>query len=170
MFKVGDYIIYGNNGVCKVVEVGPIDLDGIDEEKIYYTLEPVFEKGSKVYIPVNNKKVLMRGTISKEEALKLIDDIPDIEFQIELDDKQREARIKEALKTHDCREWVKIIKELYLKQEERNSQGKKITTLDEKFLQTAEDCLYGELSVSMNMTKEDIKEFVVSRLNEKKLV
>ena len=25
MFEIGDYIIYGNNGVCKVVE-GPIQL------------------------------------------------------------------------------------------------------------------------------------------------
>ena len=113
MFEIGDYIIYGNNGVCKVVEIGPIQLTNSKNDKLYYTLEPVYETGSKVYTPVGNKKVLMRRVISKEEAIDLIDSIPNIEFDIDLTAKEREQKIKESLKTIDSEEWIKILKTLH---------------------------------------------------------
>ena len=166
MFEIGDYIIYGNNGVCKVVEIGPIQLSGINNKRLYYTLEPVYEQGSKVYTPVGNKKVLMREIISKDEAAKLIDEIPDIEFDKELNDKEREHRIRGALRTIDCREWIRSLKLLYFRKQERNAEGKKITSSDEKFFQAVEDCLYGELSISMDKSKEEIEEFILSQLKE----
>lgn len=169
MFEIGDYIIYGNSGVCEVVEIGPIQLNGRDNDKLYYTLEPVYEKGSKVYTPVGNKKVLMRKIISKEEAFELIDNIPNIEFEIDLTDKERERSIKESLRTIDCEEWIKILKALHHRKQERHADGKKMTSSDEKFMQAAEDCLYGELSISLDMPKEEIGDFLLNRLKEAEL-
>lgn len=47
MFHVGDYIIYGSNGVCKVDKVGPMNLDGVSRDRMYYTLIPVYSKGKQ---------------------------------------------------------------------------------------------------------------------------
>lgn len=170
MFEVGDYIIYGNNGVCKVVEVGPIQLSDTSTDKLYYTLEPVYEKGSKVYTPVGNKKVLMRKVISKEEALELIDNIPAIEFDKDLADKERERMIKESLRTLDCEEWIKVLKALYYRKQERLDDDKKMTSSDEKFMQETEDCLYGELSISLDVDKEEVEGFVTDKLIEAELI
>ena len=41
MFEVGDYIICGNNGVCRVENIGPMKISGMKKDRIYYTLSPV---------------------------------------------------------------------------------------------------------------------------------
>lgn len=163
MFEVEDYIIYGNNGVCKVVDIGPLKLDGIDKEKIFYTLEPVYAQGM-LFTPVDNYKVVMRKLISEEEAWELIDDIPNIEILWAENDKLGELKYKESMKKCDCREWIKIIKTLHFKQQERLSQGKKITNTDERYLHTAENHLYGELSLPLNIPKEKMEDLIMSRL------
>ena len=169
MFEIGDYIIYGNSGVCEVVEIGPIQLSERSNDKLYYTLEPVYEKGSKVYTPVGNKKVDMRIVLKKEEAIQLIDNMPNIEFDSELSDKERENMIKDALKTIVPEEWIKVLKALHYRRRERHADGKKMTSSDEKYLQLAEDCLFGELSISLDIDKEEIEDFISNRLKEAEL-
>ncbi|NLJ89367.1 MAG: CarD family transcriptional regulator [Clostridiales bacterium] len=169
MFEIGDYIIYGNNGVCKVVDIGPIQLDNSKSSKLYYTLEPIFENGSKVYTPVGNKKVLMRPVISEEEAIDLIDSIPDIEYDSELTGKEREQKMKESLKSIDTEEWIKILKALYHTKEERLADGKSLTSSDEKYLKATQEWLYGELSVSLDKSIEEIEDYVLNRIIESEL-
>lgn len=166
MFEIGDYIIYGNSGVCRVVEIGPIQLSDRNNDKLYYTLEPIYEKGSKVYTPVGNKKVLMREVITRAEALELIDNIPNVVFDAELTDKEREQQIKESLRSIDSEEWVKILKALHFRKKERHADGKKMTSSDEKYMQAAEECLYGELAVSLDIPIEEIEEFILNRIKE----
>ncbi len=163
MFEVEDYIIYGNNGVCKVMDVGCLDIGSIDKRKIFYTLQPTYTQGI-LYTPVDNNKVVMRNLISKEEAWELINDISNIEIILAENDKQAEARYKESMKKCDCREWLIIIKTLYIKKQERLSQGKKITSTDERYLNIAEEQLYGELSVLLDISKEEMEELIMSRL------
>ena len=68
MFKEGDFIIYGSNGVCQVEHIGSMDLQGVPGDKMYYTLVPVYEEKSRLFTPVDNHKVVMRPVISKQEA------------------------------------------------------------------------------------------------------
>ena len=76
MFEVGSYIIYGKSGVCKVKAVGEPQLSGIDTEKLYYTLEPVY--GSEtIFIPID-AKVPMRPILGREEAQELLEQIPQL--------------------------------------------------------------------------------------------
>ena len=78
MFEVGDMIIYGNNGVCRVETVGKVDSAILPKDREYYTLCPHYSKGSKIFSPVDNQKVIMRPVINKEEAMQLIDTIKDV--------------------------------------------------------------------------------------------
>lgn len=164
MFHVGDYIIYGSNGVCKVDKVGPMELDGVSRDRMYYTLIPVYSKGSKVFTPIDNHKVVMRPILTTEEANVLIDNIQSIDVMWEADDRKREEGFKEALRSCDCREWIKIVKTLYLRRKKRIAAGKKVTASDGKYLHLAEESLYGELAVVLNMKKEKVEEFIVERV------
>lgn len=166
MFNVGDYVIYGNNGACEVLEVGPMNMQGVDKSKLYYTLAPVYVDGSKVFTPVNNKKVFMRPILSKEEAAELIDAIPDIEQLWVSDEKSREQIYREALKTCDCTVLIKIIKTLYLRRQARIDDGKKVTALDERYLKNAEEQLYGELALSLEMEKDEMEAYIASRVED----
>lgn len=171
MFEVGDYVVYRNNGVCKVEDIGPMDLPGSAgskqpaEGRLYYTLVPIYAKGSKLYTPTDNEKVIIRPVISREAADELIDNIQDIETLWITDAKRRESVYKEALLKCDCREWIKIIKTLYLHQQSRIAEGKKATASDEKYLRIAEDNLYGELAIPLKMDKDMVEEFIIERVN-----
>lgn len=166
MFEVGEYIVYGSTGVCKVEAVGLMQLSGASKEKVYYTLAPLCSKGSKVYTPVDNDKVVMRPVITKDEAEALVSRIPDIEQLWVADEKRREDIYKKAFRSCDCREWIKIIKTLYLRKMSRIAEGKKVTASDSKYLQMAEDRLYEELGLALNMKKDAVLEYIEERVGE----
>ena len=54
-------------------------IDKLDKKRKYYILEPVFEKGSTIYTPVDNDKIVMRKILDEKAAKLLIGRIPDIE-------------------------------------------------------------------------------------------
>ncbi|MEG0805616.1 MAG: CarD family transcriptional regulator [Lachnospiraceae bacterium] len=164
MFEVGDYIIYGSNGVCKVEEIGKSNGSGIVKDKMYYTLVPEYSKGSKVFTPISNEKVSMRLIMSREEALNLIEEVENIEFLQVDEGKRREEVYKDALKNCDCREWVKIIKTLYSRKQIRMEEGKKVTAEDEKYLRKAEEILFGELAIPLKMTKDEVEKVIIHKL------
>ena len=164
MFKVGDFIIYGNNGVCRVENVGSMDMKGVPEDKMYYTLVPVYSDKSKVFTPVDNDKVVMRPVISKEEVYDLIDHIKEMQgFSIE-DEKNRDAVFKEALRKCDCGELIRIIKTVYEKKLARQAEGKKMTAGDERYFKLAEENLYGEFAVALGIKKDEVESLIEERI------
>lgn len=169
MFKVGDYVVYGLNGVCRVEEIGPMNLSGVDNNKDYYTLMPLYTRGSLVYTPVDNKKVIMRSVMSKKEVCNLIDEMKDIEELEVVDDKRRELVYKEAVKSCDCRELIRIINTVLKRKEERLAQGKKMSACDERYLKQAKDSLFGEFAVSLKIDKDAVAEFIEHRTTLKEM-
>ncbi|HBA63090.1 MAG TPA: hypothetical protein DCZ20_04460 [Lachnospiraceae bacterium] len=49
------------------------------KDRLYYTLLPVYAKDNLLFTPIDNKKVLMRPIISKDQALELIDKMEDMD-------------------------------------------------------------------------------------------
>ncbi len=164
MFEIGEFVVYGNNGVCKVEDIGTIDVPGLPKDRVYYTLKPHKTKGGKIFTPVDNQKVIIRNVIAKEAALELIDDIVNIDSLGVMDEKKREFAYKEAFQKCDCREMVKIIKTIYTHTEERLAEGKRVSNCDERYFKMAEERFYGELSIPMEMEKDEVKEYVTARV------
>ena len=166
MFEIGELIIYGGNGVCRVEKIGPIDTGMGMKDRMYYTLNPLKNKDSRIFTPVENEKVIMRPTMTKEDALALIDQIQNVETLWIGDERRRETEYKEAVRKCDCREYVKIIKTIYLRKEARLADGKKVTAVDERYYAIAEENLYGELAVALGMDRDQTKIFVEQRVKE----
>ena len=167
MFNIGEYIVYGMNGVCRVEEIGPMNMSGVESDKIYYTLLPLYTRGSRVFTPVDNQKVVMRPVISKQEACQLIDDMSSIDEIEVVDDKRRELAYKEAVKSCDCRELIRIINTALKRKEERSAQGKKMSACDERYLKQAQDTLYGEFAISLKIEKGEVQDFITNRMEMK---
>lgn len=167
MFEIGDYIVYGMNGVCRVEQIGPMSLGGDENGKDYYTLAPLYTKGSRVYTPVDNQKVIMRRVSSKEEVCSLIDEMKNVEDIEVVDDKHRELAYKEAIRSCDCREWIRIINTTNRRKEERLACGKKMSACDERYLKMAQDNLYGEFAVGLNIEKDEVEAYIMHRMNTK---
>ena len=160
MFNIGDLIVYGNTGVCRVIEIGIPPLSGISDGKDYYTLLPYYGRNSRIYTPCDNDKVVMRPVISKAEAEKLIGRIDSIGLLEVPDEKRREEIYKNVMRGCDCVEFISIIKTIYLRKQERIAEGKKITANDEKYFTMAEDKLYGELAVALEIEKSEVKNYI----------
>lgn len=162
MFNVGDYIIYGTNGVCRITSIGTLSISS--DDKLYYTMVPVYSQTSTVYTPVDNEKVVMRAVMTEKEAKKLISNINQIETLSVEDEKKREEQYKKSLRTCQCDEWLKIIRTSYMRIQDRRSSGKKTINSDEKYLKVAEDYLYGELAIALNMEKDSIRDYIASKV------
>lgn len=163
MFEKGDYVVYGTKGVCQVEEITELAMKGTAEGKLYYVLRPCFQKGSTLFTPVDNEKTIIRSVMSRDEAAALVDGIAGIEALLEKNDKEREKQYKEAIRSCDPRQWIRIIKTSYLRGQERIAQGKKATTVDERYFHAAEEQLYEELSIALDMPKEGMRAYIGAR-------
>ena len=122
-----------------------------------YLLVPQKEKNGRIYSPVESSKVQTRKVITKQEADTLIREIPAIQAAWVENEKLRENVYKEAIKSCDLRELVKIIKNMYLRRQERISSGKKATVLDDRYFKLAEDKLYSELVFATGKDRNQIE-------------
>ncbi|MCM1135830.1 MAG: CarD family transcriptional regulator [Clostridium sp.] len=162
MFEKGTYVIYGNNGICIVQDVTTLNLTGIDKNREYYLLKPVYSSGSVVYTPVDMADKLLRPALSKEEADSLIKAIPDIPPISITNEKTLENTYKEYIRSNNCRALVQLIKTIYLRKEKRILKGYKITALDSRYFNLAETSLYGELAVALDKPRDEIKSYIAS--------
>ena len=167
MFEKDQLIMCGGHGVCRVVNITGNPIDRLDKVRKYYVLEPVFEKGSTVYTPVDNDKVVMRRIMNKEEAEALAERITQIETVWIQEEKGREQMYKDAIRTYDCRSLVQIIKTLYLRKQDRLKEGKKVLSSDEQYLRKAEDLLYSEMSLALSIPKENVESYIKEAVYKK---
>lgn len=158
MFTEGEMIVYANSGVCKV--------EGITNKygKDYYILDPLYEPGI-IYVPLDTK-LFMRPVITKEEAIKLIDSIPDIDE--DMCDETRSNDIKKfyssLIDEHTLEGLVRTIKSVKNKNKARN----KIGQVDRRYYKRAEQTLYGELACALDIPYDEIKPYVKKYLSQKK--
>lgn len=165
MFEKEEYIVYGVTGVCKVKDISSLEMKDISKDRLYYILQPVHAKEEKIFTPVDNTKITMRRVLSKNEASRLLDQIPEIEELWVDNEKLREERYKAAMKSCDCREWIKVIKTLYTRKQHRIQQGKKLTSVDERYFHKAKENLYSELAVALELEENEVEEYIVNRLD-----
>nr|MBQ8253677.1 CarD family transcriptional regulator [Lachnospiraceae bacterium] len=165
MFEVGDYVINANNGICKVEDKVHLDLPMGNKDKLYYLIVPIGEKNTKLYIPVDSEKQRIRKVMDEEQALRVIDEIPGIEAVWIINDKQREQRYKEAIFSCEPKQLVGILKCMYLRNMQRSAEGKKNTTIDERYFKLAENNLHSELAFAMRKDMDEIKQLIADRIH-----
>lgn len=166
MFKKGDYVVCGNKGVCMVEDITTLCMPGVDKDKEYYILKPVYITGSTVYIPADADEETLRRVLSEEEADRLIQGIPGIPPINDSNDKILEQVYKGCMRTNQCEEWVRILKTTYQRRVRRQEMGRKVTAVDAKYSRIAEDILYGELAVALKISRDAVGEFIASKLKK----
>lgn len=160
MFEIGEYVVCGSKGVCVVEKITTLDIAGVDKERKYYILKPKYQAGSTVYVPVDSPKDSLRPVIRREEAQKLIDAISDVPLLTITNDKLTEQTYKESLKSGNCEEWVRILKTIWTRKQERLQAGRKVTAVDAKYFHIAEESLYGELAVALGLERDEVEAYI----------
>jgi CarD family transcriptional regulator len=158
MKKIGDYIVYRRD-TCKITDIKKNYINGID----YYSLVPIKDESLKIEIPIDLKNNYLRDLISKEDIEKIIDKIPKIEI-IECNDKMLENEYRNLINDGSHEALIKIIKTTYLRNKVRLDNNKKLSYKDQYYFELAENYLYNEFRIVLNMSYEDTKQYIVDRL------
>lgn len=157
-------MIYGSAGICQVVDVTTMEMDGVPKDHLYYVLRPENGNGGTIFTPVDHTKVVLRRMMTKEEVEDLLGDMPKLETLQISNEKLRENAYRECMKSCDSRELVRMIKTIYLRKKERISCGKKATATDERYLKLAEDSLYSEFSHLLGIPKNEMVDYIQKKI------
>lgn len=165
MLNVGDCVIYGSHGLCKVRDIlVPAFLEK-GNEKQYYMMVSAVDAGSVIYVPVEGAEDKVRDVMSADDAEELICEIEDVDELDLPDGKKAEPEITGIIKRNIADEMMSLVKSLHKIKAIREAEGKKFAALNEKYLNMAEKLLYTEMAFSLKTEKETIKDRVIEVLS-----
>ena len=158
MFKIGDKVVYKRN-VCIINDIK----ENKFTKKECYELIPIDDDSLKIIVPLKLENT-MRNVISKKEIEEIIKSIPHLEVISNMNEKNIENEYKKCLDNLTHENLIRVIKTTYLRNKMRTDSKKKISDKDDMYFKMAEKLLYTEFSVSLNMSYDDTKEYVVSNV------
>lgn len=169
MFQVGDLLVYGTTGVCRVEDLCRPNLTGRDKDTLYYQLKPLHQDGL-IYALTENCKVVMRPLISRQDAEALLSLIPSLQPEVYRAPTTQAltAYYQHALRSNDCRALTELVLSIYVKRQQAEAQNRRLGLVDERYLKQAERLLCGELSVALDMEFSEMQTILaqnVSRQN-----
>jgi CarD family transcriptional regulator len=165
VYQLGDLILYGGTGVCRVAEIVSKKPSRTEPERLYYVLEPLYQTGS-ITTPVENGKVFTRPVISREEANALIDQIPTIQVEAYYNQnlQQLENHYRAEMEGHSCLDLLRLTMSTYQKKTERERAKLKFGAIDRRYMERAEALLFGELAVALGIARESVRSYIQDRL------
>lgn len=162
MFKVGERVVYGHNGVMKVVDIKSETV--ADVSRTYYVLEDINTAfGSLTYVPVDNEKLtsLIRPLMQKGEIEALLGRISDIPAEPWIEDNRRRAdNFKNILASADMERIFSMLKAIYVTGKAREAAGKKNFLSDENIRHKAEELIHLEISEVLSLDKEEVPKVI----------
>ena len=173
MYAPGSLVVYRHH-VCEVAAVREDSNDGKD----YLELHALFQNSLKLFVSAEEAHLpTLRPVMTKKEALALVDSIADAdgidENSFELGASTPtvlERRVREEydrrLKTFAPEDLVPIMKSVHERTVRREGAGRQITATDKKYFDLAEGLLCDELSVSLGIPRENVKDFLVERVKQ----
>ncbi len=160
MFKMGDIIVYGAQGVCKIesIESKQIGKQTTD----YYVLKPIFNENTAVFVPVNNELLAskMQDVLTKSQAKELAEKVADIDIIEAKDETQKRELYKAILSSSDREKLIALIKTIRLERDARRQNNKKLNINDEQTLRKAELLLYNELAFVYGVEPDEAKNLI----------
>lgn len=164
MFSVGDTVVYGTQGVCRIKEISMLKFGKTKAE--YYILTPVSDERSVVYVPTGNEKLVskMRELISREELDELIATAAENKIEWISGDNERKNYCDEVVKTGSRRELMQLIGMLYTRREALREQKKHFHNVDAQYLKAAEHLLHDEFAYVLGIDTDQVPEYITQRI------
>ena len=166
MFEVGEYIVYGMNGICRVEDVCASPYDKTDP-RTYYLLVPVNNPmSSTIYTPVDNERVPMRRLMTPEEIEGLIAAMPGISLLTVPVEKQRREIYRTTIGTLAPEGYVQVIKTVHRRREELTAARKHFPVTDLEYGRLAKHLLYSECAHVLGLAEDSMEAYITSRIEK----
>lgn len=156
-FAVGDLVIYGETGVCRVVDI--VEKEFLEVVQQCYKLQPVYQS-CVIFTPAEGGNVFMRKIISPEAAAALLAGMKSLEPAVYNARSPRELSeiYDKIIKQHDCDSLALLMRSIYEKRQKLIAQKKKLSAIDERYMKKAEELLFGELAAALGIEKSAVSE------------
>lgn len=160
MFSIDDVVVYKRD-VCKVKAIKKKLFNNED----YFILSNVFDDTVVVKVPVSNRGNNLRSIITKNEVEQLIGKIPEID-PIDGEIRMIENEYKSLLLSDKHEDLIRIIKSAYSRNQHRIEQNKATNSKDSQYLAQAETYLFQELSIVLDMTLEEVRQYIIDEVSK----
>lgn len=163
MYEVGQNVVYGIHGVCRILDV---EEKTVDRKKIsYFVLEPLEQPGTRYYIPSQNQAALskMRPLMDAGslQAMLTSENLSDAWIA---DENKRKQYYREIINGVDSPALIRMVHALHRHKQEQATAGRKLHMCDENFLRDAQRVLSAELSIVLEIPVEEVPSYVQSKL------
>ena len=155
-YQIGQYIMYGSRGVCRVEDIGTPKFLA-DAGKEYYTLRPPFTTSDeRIYVPVNTD-VHMESVMTSEEALHYLENLRKMRVRPLQSSKKQllTDHYQRLLSNCDANSHLQLLKELRQKERTAAEKGKKLGITERQFQKKAERLVSEEFAVALHESPED---------------
>ncbi len=160
MFEIGETVLYGTEGVCKITEI--MEMKCGSTRAKYYVLKPIHRDSATIYVPLNNERLLerMRRVLSAQEIDELLRSVTQEELAWIDDANERRQEYAKILTAGDRLDVVRLIRALYLRRQSLVAVGKHLRTSDEQLLRDAEKLLNDEFALVLDIPQREVPEYI----------
>lgn len=165
MYQIGDMVLYGMEGVCKITGKEHRATAGVEGD--YYVLKPIENEQATVWVPAGNPQLVhkMRKLLSLDEVYHLIHQMASQPVMPwEDNDRVRRDQFQAVLRSGDRMSLISMIRTLYLHQQELAAKGKKLHLADEKQMKEAEKQLHEEFAHVLHIDRDQVVPFIVREI------
>ena len=166
MYQTNDFVVYGTHGVCRILTIEERRID--KKTASYYILEPVEQAGTCYMVPVQNEAAVakMRPVMSRTELDDLLQ-CPEIQEDAWIpEENQRTLAYRELIASGDRQALLRMVCTLFRQRQAQLEAGKKFHLCDEAFLRDAERLLNSEMSMILQLPREQVIDYVRRVLQE----
>jgi len=167
MFEKGEFVYHESGGICQVTDVLKAPLSGMPADRLYYVLNPIHDRSSTIYLPVDCDSIFVRRLLGAEEAKQLIDEIPDIPKIGETNSKLLRAAYLDAMRSHAPKNWVRVIKTVYQRSVQNTRPSQRLSETERSFSENAKRNLYAELALALGMQETDVETYLIDHLEKR---
>lgn len=165
MYNVGDLVMYGIHGVCRLVDVETRIVDRKKAE--YLVLEPMGQAGSRFFVPSGNPNAMakLRPVLRREEldSLLLSESVRE-DHWIE-EENLRKQYYRELIAAGDRVALLQMIRTLHRHKQEQAAAKRKFHLCDENFLRDAQRLVDTEFSVVLGIPAGEVQSYILEKMN-----
>lgn len=165
MFQIGDQVVYGIHGICRIVDQEQRRVSG--KNVLYLSLEPLGQTGSKFLVPTHNPAVMakLRNLLTAQQAENLLA-MEGVELsQWIQEENRRKQTYRELIGSGDCYKLISMLGMLYQHKSAQAASGRKLHMCDENFMRDAERLLVTEISTVLEKTPDEVRKTLRQRLS-----
>ena len=160
MYKINDAVIHCREGLSTIVAMN--NMNGKD----YFLVSVNRSSGETLYVPVDTAENIIRPLMNKKEADDLLKYIKKIKKDFNSNTKQRRDAYKKKLSSGDVKEIAYLYRQLYFYEKigGENNTEIKLGPVDLDMLGYAENMLMDEFSLSYNIPRSEVRDFIEKRM------